>query len=155
MKNAQSKNCEDKNNVMLLSSYNANFANTAKYTGECEMIILSTEKFPFPFYIDSMDGTSADIFTLKSTLNQNLLAEINSTDFLLWKNLQLYTPALSITLPPSTTFSMNANNENFDIYVDSDIQRGIMASPSYSVTGDTIVSGNGDPLIYDVFNKRG
>uniref|UniRef100_A0AC35FDT2 CUB domain-containing protein n=1 Tax=Panagrolaimus sp. PS1159 TaxID=55785 RepID=A0AC35FDT2_9BILA len=155
MKTAQSQNCENSNNIFLLSSGYSNFANTAKNSGNCEIIILSSHDRSSPFLIDSMNGTFNNNFILKSTINQNIFATINSTEISLWKNLQLYTPALSILLPPSTAFKINTTigpGHNYEqILAEINQQKGIMASPSYSSSNDTI-HFNG-PL-YDILKSN-
>uniref|UniRef100_A0A914Q6Y5 Uncharacterized protein n=1 Tax=Panagrolaimus davidi TaxID=227884 RepID=A0A914Q6Y5_9BILA len=110
------------------------------------MIILSPTSL-FQFSIDFMSGTPNNIFTLKSPVNQNIFAEINSTELSLWKNLQLYTPALSVILPPSTFFDMSARfGSDGIITAEIDSQKGIMASPSYSDPNFLVVSSYSDPL---------
>uniref|UniRef100_A0AC35FWC2 CUB-like domain-containing protein n=1 Tax=Panagrolaimus sp. PS1159 TaxID=55785 RepID=A0AC35FWC2_9BILA len=147
MKNAQSKNCMNEKNIKILSSENTIFKSTANSEGDCEVIILSPKSPLFQFSIDFMTGTPNNIFTFKSPMNQNIFAEINSMEMSLWKNLRLYTPALSIILPPSTFFNISARfGSDGIIKAEMDSQKGIMASPSYSDPNFLGSSGYSEPL---------
>uniref|UniRef100_A0A914ZEZ8 Uncharacterized protein n=1 Tax=Panagrolaimus superbus TaxID=310955 RepID=A0A914ZEZ8_9BILA len=126
--NQQSGNCYNNN---IIDVYSTIFSTNDAYTnnGNCETIFLaSLSEFPI-IPIDSIFSNS--LITVKSAINGNSLASINSTDPSNWSNFVIYTNALSII--STQQISVQLMYANSSITKDKQFnQRGIMASPSYS-----------------------
>jgi hypothetical protein len=135
--NQQRQYCENNNIFQAPSSSSSNTTFYVKVYGNggnCEVIFLaSLSQLPI-IRIGSIKSTSTNeinSFVFKSAINQKNLMIFNDTDATNWRNVAIYTNALSMTLTIDTTIVL-VNGIPTITKDKNSFQRGILVSPSYS-----------------------
>uniref|UniRef100_A0A914QEY5 Uncharacterized protein n=1 Tax=Panagrolaimus davidi TaxID=227884 RepID=A0A914QEY5_9BILA len=102
---------------------------SSPFNEKCEMIILASQTDLPIISIASLDyyKDSLSYFTFKSAVNEKVLFEASFADAKFWKNIVIYTHALLIQYSGQIKIQLEkVINHN------GDVQKGIMASPSYT-----------------------
>uniref|UniRef100_A0AC35EW03 Uncharacterized protein n=1 Tax=Panagrolaimus sp. PS1159 TaxID=55785 RepID=A0AC35EW03_9BILA len=126
----------------MTTIFDANILSDASQT--CEYIFFAgtksrREDLPF-IWIHKISTTSNTSLTFLSTINKNELFKINDSEASQWQNIGIYTPALSVIVPPLTKFSIHFSNvypQQPHYNTGNFQQKGIMTSPSYCGFMDT------------------
>uniref|UniRef100_A0A914QB96 CUB domain-containing protein n=1 Tax=Panagrolaimus davidi TaxID=227884 RepID=A0A914QB96_9BILA len=154
MKNTHTKNCNSQQNVVrLLQNVPATFTVNATNGGSCEMIVFSTQynENPSVSLDDFKTSSSNAIFSFSSGLNGKPYFDMPSSETDLWKQTALYTPALRVVAPASSSLTFNISTGLTSINERSAKRKGILVSQLYSGNNLTIFL---DARIYS-FNLNG
>uniref|UniRef100_A0A914Y4X8 Uncharacterized protein n=1 Tax=Panagrolaimus superbus TaxID=310955 RepID=A0A914Y4X8_9BILA len=118
MRDAQSKNCIG-SNIFEVQSYATTVSSLASSAGSCETIILSSNSY--------LQNPAIPI---------NSFGNINSGSIILRSaSFKLYTPALSIVIPPNQSLQVSLDaSDKGDTWISSSFkgQKGIVVSPAYN-----------------------
>uniref|UniRef100_A0AC35GQY5 CUB domain-containing protein n=1 Tax=Panagrolaimus sp. PS1159 TaxID=55785 RepID=A0AC35GQY5_9BILA len=141
MKNTHTKNCNNQQNVVrLLQNVLATFTVNATNGGSCEMIVFSSQYNVNPFIsLDDFQTSSSNaIFSFSSGLNGKPYFDMPSSETDLWKQTALYTPALRVVAPASSSLTFNISTGLTSIDEGSAKRKGILVSQLYSGNNVTI-----------------
>jgi hypothetical protein len=101
--------------------------------GPCEIIFFGSVRYdPIPeIRIQSINIYSNSTVSFLSTVNNKLLLKLNNSEAPQWVDFEIYTPGLTVIIPPSSNISIYFNGYGNFIGATTVIQKGISTSPSY------------------------
>uniref|UniRef100_A0AC34FDA0 Uncharacterized protein n=1 Tax=Panagrolaimus sp. ES5 TaxID=591445 RepID=A0AC34FDA0_9BILA len=133
------------NNVFQVPTISSPAINISNYNGYPSEVFFLASLSALPIIrVGSITSAYLNSYSFKSAINQKPLLSFNSNDTSNWRNIAIYTNALSLTF--TADISIVFFNDNTLIMKDEQInQRGIMVSPSYTGFSTKL---NGSKMLY-------
>uniref|UniRef100_A0AC34F2W4 CUB-like domain-containing protein n=1 Tax=Panagrolaimus sp. ES5 TaxID=591445 RepID=A0AC34F2W4_9BILA len=139
-------NCVEVNNVFQIPY---TFTDPPEYDvsvkstnfGSCKMIILSSSGYYSSIlphvWIKNITADSDSMYLFQSGINGKQYMNLNGSEASKWHSFNIYTPALIIVVPPSSSITVHLSyfyppSEQIINVNKNGTQKGIMVSPSYS-----------------------
>uniref|UniRef100_A0AC34F4K1 CUB domain-containing protein n=1 Tax=Panagrolaimus sp. ES5 TaxID=591445 RepID=A0AC34F4K1_9BILA len=136
MQKLHTKNCNTAQNVVrLMRNLPAVYTVNATNEGPCEMIVFGEQyNLNTLFSFNEFQTSSNAIFSFSSALNGKPFFDMPSNETALWQQTAIYTSALSVMAPASSSLTFNVSAGYTYIKEGNDKRKGILVSPIYSGT---------------------